>query len=337
MTPFLAIPAAGYYLVQTIRARAYRTGLLIQEKAPVPVISLGNILMGGAGKTPFAIYLAELLRARGFRPAIVSRGYGGSNREPYIVVGRGDGGRPLVEPSVSGDEPYLMSRRLPQVPVLVGRRRIHPVVAARHLFGSNVVILDDGFQHLPLARDVDIVLLNGSEDRMFPLGRLREPLTALDRAHLAILMGDETAVPSAAAAYLRGAPTFRCRILPLDIERGAALPPLAAGSFAGREVVLASGIAHPDRFRQTAERLGWLIREHWTFRDHHRFTDVDLAGILSKAGDFPVLLTEKDWVKLPVWFRGKSQVAALRIRVAVDEEEALLDAIVSRFRPKTDS
>ena len=186
---FLSIPASMYYAVQKGHESAYLSGLLKAQKAPIPVISVGNLLLGGSGKTPFAIYLADLFYKHGLRPAIVSRGYKGSYQEDYLVVGDGGAEGPLAEPTECGDEPYLISSRLPHVPVIVGRKRIHPVVAAHKLFGSDVAILDDGFQHLGLARNADIVLINGSEDAMFPLGRLREPISALKRANLVVIVG----------------------------------------------------------------------------------------------------------------------------------------------------
>jgi tetraacyldisaccharide 4'-kinase len=166
----LSIPAAGYHAVQKVREKAYLWGLLSGKKAPGPVISVGNLVLGGSGKTPFVIYLAEMLGNKGWKPGVVSRGYRGSNRLPYFVVGDGMSPEPQAGPSICGDEPFLIANRLPQVPVIIGRRRIDPVSAAANIFGCNIIVLDDGFQHLPLQRDVDIVLLTGAEDRMFPLG-----------------------------------------------------------------------------------------------------------------------------------------------------------------------
>lgn len=314
----LAFPAAGYHAVQKIREQAYRVGLLKGAETPVPVISVGNLLMGGSGKTPFVIYLATILHQRGLKPAVVSRGYRGSNRARYLVVGGGSSGRPLEEPSVAGDEPFLMARRLPRVPVVIGRKRIHPVREAARLFQCDVIILDDGFQHLPLQRDADIVLLTGREDSMFPRGRLREPFSALRRAHLVMLAGKTSTVPPPAVRYLPDRPVFRCteRALSLETVDGEARP----GEYSDRDVVLASGIANPERFRQTAQDLGWRVADHLVFPDHHRFTEPELNRILSFAGSRPVVVTEKDWVKLPHWFKETGRVAALTIEVTVDRE-----------------
>jgi tetraacyldisaccharide 4'-kinase len=336
----LSFPAAGYYTVQKVREKAYGWGVLSQYGAPVPVISVGNLLLGGTGKTPFVIFLAGMLRNRGLKPAVVSRGYRGTSRAPYLVVGDGSSGEPLAGPDACGDEPYLIAKRLPNVPVIVGRKRIYPVRAAHELFGCNVVVLDDGFQHLPLKRDADIVLLNGSEDHMFPRGRLREPLSALKRADIVMLMAGGT-IPSSAVDYVRG-PTFNCHPLPSELARGSGLQSLVpSDTLSEREVILASGIANPGRFRSTAEKLAWIVVDHYSFPDHHRFTDKELRSILDRAAGLAVVVTEKDWVKLPAWFKEMDQVAALRIKMVLDDEEAFWTALASLVpalaQPRTNS
>jgi tetraacyldisaccharide 4'-kinase len=316
----LAAAAAGYWAVQKTREKAYQRRILTGRKAPIPVVSIGNILMGGSGKTPFVIYLGEMIQDRGRKPAVVSRGYMGRYRDPCLVVGDGTSDGPLVDPSVSGEEPFLIAGRLPQVPVLVGRRRIDPVLEAYRRFGSDLIILDDGFQHLALRRDVDIVLITGSEDCMFPLGRLREPFSALERADILVLVGKDAEVPRRAASYVRGLPVFRCTQVPLDLETAHGSDRLE--DYSAAEVLLVSGIANPFRFRLTSMELGWQVTEHLVFPDHYCLTEAELRGILAKAGKALVVVTEKDWVKLPAWFKQTGQVAALRIGIVMDEEQA---------------
>ncbi len=317
------VPAACYHAVQKIRAEAYDWRILHSRRTAMTVVSVGNLLMGGSGKTPFTIYLAELLVKLGFRPAIVSRGYRGSNRDLFLVVGDGSSGEPLVGPSISGDEPFLMAKRLPNVQVLVGRRRIHAVEAAKKLFGCNVVVLDDGFQHLQLKRDLDIVLLNGTEDHVFPLGHLREPMSALARADMVVLVGSLASIPASAARYSRHVAVFRCRSVPVDLRKDLVNGDnLKAPEYAGQEVVLISGIANPERFGQTAESLRWRVLEHAVYPDHHVFSDAELNTILSRWPGVPIVTTEKDWVKLPEWFKKTEGILALRIGVVMEEEEA---------------
>ncbi|MBM4325709.1 MAG: tetraacyldisaccharide 4'-kinase [Deltaproteobacteria bacterium] len=320
--PFLTLPAAGYFAVQKTREILYRRGIFIAVPAPIPVLSVGNVLMGGSGKTPFVIYLAGLLHARGFKVAVVSRGYRGSNRAPYLVVGDGISGKPLAPPHVAGDEPFLIAERLPLVPVLVGRRRIHPVTAAHQLFGVDAVILDDGFQRLSLRRNLDMVIVNGSEDAMFPLGRLREPISALSRADAVIMTGNAASLPHKISRFLEGKPLFRVTAVAIGL---VGLPGMnAPEDLAGREVILVSGIANPERFGDLAQESGWKVVRHLRFPDHHTYREAELNLILAQAGNLPVVFTEKDWVKLPSSIKQTGKVGALRIGTVAEKEEDLL-------------
>jgi tetraacyldisaccharide 4'-kinase len=331
----LSLPAAGYHAVQKIHEIVYRAGLLASRTAGVPVVSVGNILLGGSGKTPFVVYLAEMLTDLGLRPAVVSRGYRGSYRSSHLTVGSGKPGAPPADPELCGDEPFLIARRLPSVPVLVGRRRIDPVTAALDLFQPDVVILDDGFQHLSLQRDADIVLLNGNEDRMFPLGRLREPMSALKRADIAVLVGKDAVIPEPAKPYLRDIPVFRCLQVPLRVETSEGSVPVHR--YAGRDVILMSGIANPERFLYTALELGWRVKDHLVFPDHHCPTQTELDEIRSRGGATPVVTTEKDWVKLPVRAKESGGFSALCIGILMRDEDAFRDRLfgtapLDRFR-----
>lgn len=325
--PLLSVPAAAYYTVQKLREHAYKVGLLTSAPAPVPVISVGNILMGGSGKTPFTLYLARLLQTHGFNPAVVSRGYRGTYRSSFLVVSRGDSEDPEAGPSECGDEPFLMAKRLSRVPVIVARRRIHGVRAAASLFGCNVVILDDGFQHLPLQRSLDIVLISGAEDHMFPLGRLREPPSALRRADVVVLTDGAGMIPETCLSHLAGVPVFRCRHEVVGLITGFSAPSLSPGCLAGKEVTLVSAIANPERFATAATTLGWHVTGHFAYRDHYRLADRQLSRILDHAKQSTVVVTEKDWVKLPEWFTGSGRVMAMRIDVKLEQEEKFLRAI----------
>lgn len=311
----------------------FRAGILNAEQAPVPVVSVGNILIGGSGKTPFVIYLARLLKNQGLRPAVISRGYRGSNREPYLVVGDG-AGEPFAGPSAAGDEPYLMAKRLFGVPVLVGRRRIDPVKAAARLFDIAVAILDDGFQHLALERSADIVLITGAEEHMFPLGQLREPRSALRRADILVLSGDEASMPDSVRKYVEDRPVFRCRTLPAGLVK-ADSDIMPVDCLAGSKVVLVSAIANPHRFLAVAERLQWDVAEHRVYPDHYTLTDEELSWILSRSQGAPIVVTEKDWVKLPGWFTDSGTVYALRIETVLDGEEQFLQDLMELLKNRT--
>lgn len=327
-----AIPAAGYHVVQKTWEKLFDWGIRKAQRAPIPVISIGNLVMGGSGKTPFAMFLATMLKDMGMKPAVISRGYGGTNRAPYLVVSDGVSENQAVGPERAGDEPFLMALRLGNVPVLVGRKRIFPVQAAFTLFDCNVAVLDDGFQHHELHRDLDIVLVTGREDRMFPAGHLREPISALTRADVIVAAGQDTDMPGNVAAYVRDIPVFRCRTIALSVDTGGHVPCANPPTYyAHEEVVLASGVAHPARFRATAEALGWKILDHRCFPDHHRFTDEELRGILMRFPGVPHVFTEKDWVKLPEWFKVLDCIAVLRIGVEIDDEDAFRRVVRNRL------
>ncbi len=326
-----SLPAVAYYLVQKTREKAYEYGRLQAQSVTAPVISIGNIVMGGSGKTPMTLFLANKLSERGHKPAIVSRGYKGTNAAPSLIVGMGDGKGPLVPPEVCGDESYLMAASATHIPVIVGAKRINPCRTAIEL-SANVILLDDGFQHMQLQRDVNIVMISGAEDRMFPLGRLREPLSALKRADR-VLAPVPSRIPARLQRYLADKPVFGYCVLPESLlgVNGAEAPAVLAG----RDVTLFSGVARPERFRATVERLGARVVEHRIFPDHHVFTATELENLVQSAGGAELVCTEKDWVKLTRAFTERSNVKALRITVSVNDEDAFVSAIEALIRKKT--
>lgn len=328
----VTIPGKLFHSLQRGRQFAYDLGLFRSFKAPIKVISVGNLVHGGSGKTPMVIWLAERLRSMGLSPAVVSRGYGGSNRGYFSIVTDGLSEEPHQDPAVVGDEPFLIASRLRGVPVLVGRKRIHPVLAAVNLFGSNVVILDDGFQHLSLERDLNLVVLMGNEHEMIPLIELRETLSALHRANA--LMLPRHAVVSEALKSLKNIPIFRFRQEPVGIVCNKWFSELAPlDTLTGRSVQLVSAIARPDRFAHTARDLGWRVVGHVIHRDHHFFSDGELERILNENPSVDIVLTEKDWVKLPDWFVNKDNTWALRIDTEIDDEADFTHFVMRGIAP----
>ncbi len=294
----LRFPAALFGFLTRGRAALYRCGLLSSYRAPVPVISVGNLAVGGTGKTPVTDYLVNLLLARGLRVAVVSRGYGGSGVPAPGLVCAGDG--PLIGAEAAGDEPYLLARRNPRALVLVNPRRRQAVAAAVADHGAQVVLLDDGFQHLAVARDLDIVLLDAarplSNGRVLPAGRLREPVSALKRADLLLL----TRHTGGALAQLPvGGPVLACRHrlgTPLQALDGRELP---LAKLAGRRIVAFAGIAHPQGFFDALTAVGLNLVECLVLADHVHYDQALLARLERAAEKAEFLLTtEKDAVKL---------------------------------------
>jgi tetraacyldisaccharide 4'-kinase len=249
------------------------------------VISVGNIAFGGRGKTPTVAFLARLLIEMGERPAVVSRGYGRRRVEDGVVV-VSDGRRLLADLDRAGDEPLMLARELPGVPVLVCEQRAIAGALARHAFGATALVLDDGFQHRQMARDVDIVLVSPADltGRRVPFGRLRESASALARAD-AIVMSSEAKLSSNFAAEL------------FSIVRHPSPLPLPRGS----RVFVLAGIAGPERFMNAAVEAGCIVAGSWAPGDHHRYTAADVARIgreVDAAGAAGVLTTSKDAVRL---------------------------------------
>ncbi|MGC8604083.1 MAG: tetraacyldisaccharide 4'-kinase, partial [Desulfomonilaceae bacterium] len=192
LRPFLAASAGAYFLVQSGWRKAHELEWAQSYKAPIPVISVGNIAMGGTGKTPFVMYLVQRLVERGLKPCVISRGYRGSYATDYVVVSDGLSIVPKVDVKLVGDEPFLMATNLmDKAPLVVGKDRLKCIEFVHNNFSCDLAVLDDGFQHLKLKRDLDIVLLSGREDRMFPVGILREPISAITRADIIIMAADQ--------------------------------------------------------------------------------------------------------------------------------------------------
>jgi tetraacyldisaccharide 4'-kinase len=271
-----------------------------------PVISVGNISVGGRGKTPVVQEIARRLIAMGERPSILSRGYARRRVEDGVVV-VSDGCRILADVTRSGDEPMLLARALDGAAVLVAEQRHLAGMLAERRFGRTVHVLDDGFQHVQLARDIDLVIVNGRdlEDRLLPFGRLREPVEALRAATAIVIDEDGGAVSAGARARLDAAIGARTPIFSLR-RTSAAWQPLESDRPWPQSpvpVLAVAAIAAPERFRRTLEASGWPIADMLTFRDHHWFIRRDLdriAGHAARVGAVAVVTTSKDAMRLLV-------------------------------------
>ena len=328
-------PAAWIYAGIVAANRVlHERGLLARRRIPGHVVSVGNLGVGGTGKTPFAAWLASGLHARGRKVVLASRGYGGRSDDPVQVVS--DGRFVHGRAESAGDEPMVLAAHAPGVPVLVGRDRGIVGLRAHAAFGADVLVLDDGFQHHRLERDVDIVLFDGrlglGNRCVLPRGPLREAVGGLRRAD-AIGVIDGPLPPEDEQALERLAPrAFRFA----GRRRPATLRPLEGGSvlapdaLAGSEVGLLAALAQPESFRRTLESLGVRVAAERVFRDHHAYRQSDLAGLADEA---PVwVTTEKDAVKiLPTWV-GRAEVHVLSIDLDVEAGGELLDWVESRLR-----
>jgi tetraacyldisaccharide 4'-kinase len=337
----LAPAAALYCGALAMRQRWWRSRA---ADAGVPVISVGNLTVGGNGKTPFTLFLASRMRARGLAVAIVSRGWGGSRETAALVS---DGTNILMSPRVAGDEPVMMAKSFAG-PIAVAHRRIDAVKllsAREHL---DAIILDDGFQHLRLRRDLDLILINAARGFgngwVLPAGALREPRSALSRAHAIVLIdsGGRQTPPLTAAqlALPEHLPIIQASIRPRALVRannsGWQEYPLMLG---GQRIVAVSGLADATGFHAMLADLGATLAATFDFPDHHGYTPHDIENILSAMrGADHLVTTEKDLVKLERFPLADVSLYALRLEVSMDagDEARLFDLLAAAMHVRRD-
>lgn len=327
--------AGCYGLVVRLRTWCYRRGWFASSRLPCRVISVGNLTVGGTGKTPVVILLVQWLQAEGHRVAVLSRGYKRAGSTSQLLVS--DGTRLLVGPSESGDEPFLIARRCPQAVVAVGsdRAALGRWVLAR--FPVGCILLDDGFQHLSLQRDVDLLLLDATDaaglDAMLPAGRLREPLNGLGRATgVLITRADSKDEVEAIRRRLQSISMARSVPDPIEVVFCAESLVSVAGDeqqdldwCKGKKVWLVSGVGNSGSFTRSAASLGVAVVGETVYQDHHHYSAVEVREVKTQAeaarADL-VLTTEKDAGKLAPLLEPDDSWWALRIGadVACGEE-----------------
>ncbi|PKN60222.1 MAG: tetraacyldisaccharide 4'-kinase [Deltaproteobacteria bacterium HGW-Deltaproteobacteria-11] len=295
-----------YRFVVFLRRLLFDRGFFKQHKTAVAVISVGNLTVGGTGKTPMVIMLAKHLQAKGYRPAVLSRGYGSKATSPVNIVS--DGEKILMDGAEAGDEPVLIAISAKGVPVLTGAERIVTAATAVERLSADVLILDDGFQHRQIARNIDIVLLDSANPFgngfLFPAGPLREPLNALKRADMIVVtdsFDDAGQMPRSIPGIPPGMPLFRATRRPRGLRRGGTDQPVPLDHLQGARICAFSGIGAPDSFRQTLTRLGADVVRFLSFPDHHCYDMEDLARIQkesARAETSVIVTTEKDGVHL---------------------------------------
>ena len=305
-------PLTGLYGgISKFRNALYDRGVLRSRRLLRPVISIGNLSAGGTGKTPFVIALGRLLRDRGIMFDVLSRGYRRKTRGVLTVD-------PAGTASDFGDEPIMIARRL-GVPVIVGESRYHAGRLAEGKFEQQCHIVDDGFQHRSLARDFDIVLMTAADfhDRLLPSGRLREPLSALDRAD-AIVVPHDLQVDH---------PALKQKLV-WRVERSIKIspPPVAP--------VVFCGIARPEQFFAQVRAAGITPAAEFSFRDHHAYNQSDverLIELLKKSGGDGFLTTEKDVINLGPLQASLTPLSVAVLELAIDRPADVVDTILARI------
>ncbi len=324
----------------------YQKKILHQKKLPCFVISIGNLVAGGAGKTPMALYLAEVLKKIGKKPVVISRGYKGNYRGDSIIVS--DGHRVFSSAEESGDEPFMMASRL-SFPVVVGKDRFIAGQNAMVEFNPDVAVLDDGFQHLKVKRDLDILLFDFKNPlgnkRLLPAGRLRETLQSSGKRASAIIFtrcSESIANRSdidALLQFYQDRPCFKTFHHPYIrwwIKKDKKLPEIESDMDAlkGKKTVLFSGLANNRAFYDSMAESNINILHHLEFKDHHRYNTSDLLMInrmaQTKEADL-ILTTEKDWVKIDRNIKWETDFLVIGIRIKFEHPEKFEDFLVTKM------
>lgn len=325
-----------YRFLILLRYTLYKTGVLKSYSLPCRVISIGNITLGGTGKTPTAIYLAQLFKEQGLRTAVLSRGYKGKSSEKVALVSNGE--RIFLNVQNAGDEPFLLSKALPGVPIIIGRDRVLSGRYAIEHFSPEIVLLDDGFQHVKLKRDVDILLVDlysgFGNGHLLPRGILREPLSHLNRAHLFLLTKrvdskDDPAIENRIVAGRPDAQIFFSSYAVKCITTLQEAKEVDPNYLKGKKVLALSGIANPHYFSYLLKQQGMSVIEEWKLPDHHHYTSQDAKRLSEYLNhiDF-IVTTTKDRVKMDNDVFGKLPILVLEIMLTIDDEQGFKNALL---------
>lgn len=335
--------SALYTAIVTLRNTLYTRGIFQARRLPCTVISVGNIVVGGTGKTPTVIAIAKQLQEDGVRIAILLRGYARQSPQEKITV-VSDGEKRLCSHAESGDEADMMARLLPGIPIIVGRNRYAAGQLAIERFKSDVLILDDGFQHRQLHRDVDIVTVDATRPfgigQLLPAGTLREPLTALRRADILLLTrADKPAQVSRIRGKLRtlapNTPILESVHRPMHLyrlkaqsplaENDAVAEPLSLNWLSGKRLLAICGIGNPNAFVATLNQYTPETVDLLEFPDHHAYTEADCQRIqcrLKQTGAAFIVTTQKDEQKL-ARFAQELPITVLAVAVVITDGSLL--------------
>lgn len=319
----------------TARARLYRRGVLKTRQLPCRVVTVGNITVGGTGKTPTVIWLARAFAGTGLHTAVLSRGYGGTHRGPLIVSDKDDVRAGSRE---AGDEPFMMARTLPGVPVITGRDRFRGGMLACERFNPHALIMDDGFQHLRLRRDLDIVLINARNPfgcgHLLPRGILREPLSALRRARIIMLTKvhphrDPDELQQRIAAINPDAAVFRSRYTPTGLLQTSTGRMLELETVRGRMAAGLCSIGDPGHFFGMLAAIGVSYSRPLVFPDHHRYGKSDMRLIAGRAAAADYLITtQKDIAKMNADMLQLPNLLVLQVQQTIDDHERFLRLVL---------
>ncbi|MBA4368208.1 MAG: tetraacyldisaccharide 4'-kinase [Desulfobacterium sp.] len=346
-----------YGSMMKIRDRFFQKHPERSRRLPCMVISVGNITVGGTGKTPMTVYLAKMLMDAGYRIAIVSRGYGGKASKTGGIVC--DGKKILLPTHMAGDEPYMMAKQLHDVPIVVWSNRYQAGILAIEKFSPDILLLDDGFQHRKLKRDLDILLLDANHPfgngHLLPRGTLREPVAMIQRADIMILTRAGSSAPekpllkqlskNGLESFAEHTPLFLSShkpylhsIIPCgdrEIGRYTISSQNDPPSLAEKSVFAFSGIARNYDFRESAVSLGCRISGYLEFPDHHEYSDSDFSGIVQAARENNaemIITTEKDYSRIAGFIQWPLPLAVIGVSILIQEDGAFQNLILKKIQ-----
>ena len=347
LSSLLFAVSIGYGGLVKLRETLYQKDLLRTKRLSCPVISIGNITVGGSGKTPMTIYVAELVKQLGYRVTIISRGYKGKAEAIGGVVCNGR--KICMGVDEAGDEPFMVAKRLQTVPVIVGQDRFKAGLSAIKKFNPDVLLLDDGFQHIKLHRDVDLVLLDSrrpfGNGYLFPRGTLRETASALVRGDALILTRSDPEGPVSLdqiRSYAPNQPIFHSFHRPYihnivtednrQPSNGTRIPSkYDFDIFKGTRIFAFSGIASNDNFRRTIMRFKCKLIDFLGFPDHHPYSAIDLDTILHSAiklsADF-IFTTEKDYVRIAHKIKWPIDLVVVGIEISFGKKDITFKSFI---------
>jgi tetraacyldisaccharide 4'-kinase len=326
----LGAMAGTYRSLLGTRDWLYARGVLRSRTLDCPVVSIGNLTVGGTGKTPAVELAVRTLGELGLRPGVLSRGYGRRGGGVQVVA---DAASIRLDAEEAGDEPFLLARRLPGVPVVVGANRYEAGRLARARFGVTAIVLDDGFQHRTLHKDLEIVMARARQPwgngRLLPGGPLREPLTGLTRANVVVATGarrpaDATEVTDALARVAPAVPLLTAVHVPTECFESSAMRLMPLSVLGSGRLVAFAGIGSPAGFRRTLDESAARAVDFLEFPDHHWYTAEDLARLERRAAELNAdafVTTEKDWVRLRRLPAMKRPVYVLTVRLVLTSGE----------------
>lgn len=346
-----------YRAIIALRNFCYDRNFCQSTKLPAMVISIGNLSMGGAGKTPATIFLAKALQEQGWRIAIVARGY---RRAKSGLVVVSDNQCVLADVATAGDEPLLMAQACEGIPVVVDRRKKNAAVVAAKRFAPDIIMVDDGFQHRQLHRDIDVVMVEATTPLnnlwRFPAAPMREPASALRRADFIIInasgpnhgkrvqeMTEQCRRYTKAVIFSGQLKALAWRKLEATLETGGQsaamvqqILPLAY--IQNQHVMLVSGIARPQNFRQLVEAQGAHVKSEFIFSDHYPYKEKDIRRIakaFQECGAQHILTTAKDAMKLSALIDADTILSFLVLEIAFEIEQNFLPALIEAIRRKS--